>query len=288
MEKVSVKPFTKPYEVRNTMSAFSAKEVAALTGNTNITGLKIHPLKTLISCRYPQSEWDQAYIMAWQILTAMAKLAKRPTTERITWYWGIPYSPRSLQREDGEFRIPYIATSADDEDTLPAIWKHEHNRLITLLKVLTGPQVGNDVYDAFELANVQLLDVDRSGHHVMLQWSAKAGTATHCANNAMFIRTTLIPKGEKVQNSGLSGGPSGGNVSHFNGGKHAISERPSFVSKESVRRPSENSDGMGRGMKTPLVFHYDAPPAGNRKGENAKRHDRRNKGKNKKRSKWDD
>lgn len=283
MEKVSVKPFTKPYEVRNTMSAFSAKEVAALTGNTNITGLKIHPLKTLIACRYPQSEWDQAYIMAWQILTAMAKLAKRPTTERITWYWGIPYSPRSLQREDGEYRIPYIATSADDEDTLPAIWKHEHNRLITLLKVLTGPQVGNDVYDAFELANVQLLDVDRSGHHVMLQWSAKAGTATHCANNAMFIRTTLIPKGEKVQNAGLSG-------AHHTGSKITDKYGTKGIVETLPRHKPARTDlnGPGRGFTTPLAYHFDDAPSSNRKGENAKRHDRRNKGKNKKRSKWDD
>ena len=221
--------------------------------------------------------------MAWQILTAMAKLAKRPTTERITWYWGIPYSPRSLQREDGEFRIPYIATSADDEDTLPAIWKHEHNRLITLLKVLTGPQVGNDVYDAFELANVQLLDVDRSGHHVMLQWSAKAGTATHCANNAMFIRTTLIPKGEKVQNAGLSG-------AHHTGSKITDKYGTKGIVETLPRHKPARTDlnGPGRGFTTPLVYHFDDVPGSNRKGENAKRHDRRNKGKNKNRSKWDD
>lgn len=281
MEKVSVKPFTKPYEVRNTMSAFSAKEVAALTGNTNITGLKIHPLKTLIACRYPQSEWDQAYIMAWQILTAMAKLAKRPTTERITWYWGIPYSPRSLQREDGEFRIPYIATSADDEDTLPAIWKHEHNRLITLLKVLTGPQVGNDVYDAFELANVQLLDVDRSGHHVMLQWSAKAGTATHCANNAIFIRTTLIPKGEKVQNAGLSGAHhnTGNKFSDMHGGKGIVEKSP----RAEQKRPGAYTRGQ-----TPVLAHVDDNPYANRKGENAKRHNRRKAGGKNRRNHWDD
>lgn len=288
MENVSVKPFNKPYEVRNTMSAFSAKEVAALTGNTNVTGLKIHPLKTLIAFRYPQSEWDQAYIMAWQILTAMAKLAKRPTTERVTWYWGIPYSPRSIKREDGEFRIPYIATSADDEDTLPAIWKHEHNRLITLLKVLTGPQVGNDVYDAFELANVELLDVDRSGYHVMLQWSAKAGAAEHCANCAMFIRTSLIPKGEKVQNSGLTGAPSGNKFTDRFGTKGIVEPTNKIVRDTGHRRKETGSETTyGRGQ-TPGLLHVDDYPYTSRKGENAKRHDRRNKSKSKNRSKWDD
>ena len=281
MEHVSVKPLNKPYEAHATMSAFSAKEVAVLTGNTAITGLKIHPLKTLIATRYPQSEWDQAYIMAWQILTAMSRLAKRPTTERITWYWGIPYAPRSIKKADGEYRIPYIATSADDEETLPSIWKHEHNRLMTMLKVLSSQEVNGEVYDAFDLAEIRLLDVDLSGYHVMLQWYGKEGTVEHNAANAIFIRTALMPKGEKVQNSGLTGAPSGSKITDRFGSKGVV-ETTAKPRKETGRETT-----YGRGQ-TPGILHTDDYPYTSRKGENAKRHDRRNKSKSKNRSKWDD
>jgi hypothetical protein len=291
MEHVSVKPFNKPYEAHVTMSAFSAKEVAVLTGNTNVTGLKIHPLKTLIASRYPQAEWDQAYIMAWQILTALSRLAKRPTTERVTWYWGIPYSPRSIKKADGEYRIPYIATSVDDEETLPSIWKHEHNRLMTMLKVLASPQVSNEVYDAFDLAEIRLIDVDLSGYHVMLQWYGKEGTVEHNAANAIFIRTALMPKGEKVQNSGLTGTPSGNKITDFNAGKGVV-ELPPARADDAKRRGVETRKPNGertysRG-NTPVIQHVDDSPYTSRKGENAKRHDRRNKAKSKNRSKWDD
>lgn len=288
------KPFNKPYEDRNTMSAFSAKEVAVLSGNTNVVGLKIHPLKEFIARRYPQSEWDQAYIMAWQILTAMATLTKRNTTPRVTWYWGIPYTPRSYQKDGAEFRIPYIATSEADENTLPSIWKHEHGRLLTLLRALGSRPAGDDIYTEFELHEVRLNDVDRMGNHVQLSWRPKAGCAPFQATNAMFIRTSLQGKddsGLKVQNSGLSGAHHTGNkFSDTFGGKGIVEMEPKFISKESVSRKARDTtaDLVGRGPVTPLVFHFEDVPGGNRKGENAKRHNRRAKAKNKSRSKWDD
>ena len=304
MEHVSVKPFNKPFEAHPTMSAFSAKEVAVLTGKANLSGLNIHPLKQLIAARYPQAEWDQAYIMAWQILSAMSKLAKRPTTSRVTWYWGIPYSPRTITRDGVEQRVPYIATSVEDEETLPAIWKHDHGRLLTMLKVLSSPAVGNDVYDEFDLEGIYLVDVDRAGCHIMLQWFAKEGTTAHRPANAMFIRTTLIPKGEKVQNAGMSGAHHTGNkITDMHGSKGIVEMDPKFISKNDVSRKDRKPkaemtprhkpartdlNGPGRGFTTPLVYHFDDVPGSNRKGENAKRHDRRNKGKNKNRSKWDD
>lgn len=296
MDHVSIKPFNKPfnkpYEDRNTMSAFSAKEVAVLSGNTNVVGLKIHPLKEFIARRYPQSEWDQAYIMAWQILTAMATLTKRNTTPRVTWYWGIPYTPRSYQKDGAEFRIPYIATSEADENTLPSIWKHEHGRLLTLLRALGSRPAGDDIYTEFELHEVRLNDVDRMGNHVQLSWRPKAGCAPFQATNAMFIRTSLQGKddsGLKVQNSGLTGAARADNKITDMYGSKGVVGLPKPGIDDPKRRPLETRGERtyARGQ-TPVLTHVDDSPYSNRKGENAKRHDRRKAGGKNRRSKWDD
>lgn len=281
MEQVLVKPFNKPYEVRNTMSAFSAKEVAALSGNTNVTGLKIHPLKTLIAARYPESEWDQAYIMAWQVLTAMATLTKRNTTDRLTWYWGIPYTPRTMIQAGVEQRVPYIATSANDESTLPGIWKHEHGRLLTLLNILATRDVNDEVYVAFELSEVRLFDFDVTGNHILLKWKAAPGVTKVIAENAMFIRTSLMPKGDKVKNSGLSGAHhnTGNKFSDMHGGKGIVEKSP----RTEQKRPAAYTRGQ-----TPVLAHVDDNPYNNRKGENAKRHNRRKAGGKNRRNHWDD
>ena len=85
------KPFNKPYEDRNTMSAFTQKEIAALTSGTVSSELKIAPLKSFIATTVTdRSEWDMMYITAWRVLSSMRALCERNTTDKIVYYWGHP------------------------------------------------------------------------------------------------------------------------------------------------------------------------------------------------------
>lgn len=62
MEHTVRTPFNKPYEARNTMSAFTQKEIAALTSGTVSSELKKSPASFIAATVTDRSEWDMMYI----------------------------------------------------------------------------------------------------------------------------------------------------------------------------------------------------------------------------------
>lgn len=268
----------KPYDARNTMSAFTQKEVAVLTGGS-FCELKVPPLKSFIAATVPdRCDWDAVYITAWRVLSSMRALCERNTTDKIVYYWGVPFTPRSYTDKNGqETRVHCILSSEQDEQTLVGIWKHEHSRLLTLLTNLADPK-WKSVLEDFKLEEILFEPVDIHAEYKLLTWVAKDESLPIIADNAIFIRTSMGPKTDKAARA-----PECGNVPkpkpHFSNAKVAGSDQRSKATG------AERTYSRGN---TPGILQADESPYTSRKGDNAKRHDRRSKGKNKQRSKWDD
>lgn len=270
---------------RNTMSAFTAKEVAALSGNANVVDIKINALKTFIAGQYPdQAKWDQMYIMAWQVLSAMQALSKRATTDRVIWNWGIPFTPRSYHDiNQQEVPVRCIASSESDERHLTGVWKHEREPLMGLLYALADrkPQ---GVMDEFEIDDLSMRDVDFHGKHVVLEWHGK--NVEHLATHRIFLITKFPTK--TTDRHGGKGAVDG----DYDGNTH----RPrSFDKKVNVGTVGAVSTPTERTYRTPAA--KPARPAfqmplsgdgdsGGRKHDNAKRHARRKQ--NHRRNRYDD
>ena len=275
------KPFNKPYEDRNTMSAFTQKEIAALTSGTVSSELKIAPLKSFIAATVTdRSEWDMMYITAWRVLSSMRALCERNTTDKIVYYWGIPFTPRSFTDKSGQsIRVHCILSSEQDEQTLAGIWKHEHTRLLTLFSNLADP-AWKVVLEDFKLEEILFESIDIQSDFKLLTWVAKDGSLPVIADNAIFVRTHMGPKAVKAAE------PECGNVRTIPKPKPQFSA-PKVAGSEQRSKATGGERTYSRG-NTPGFQHVDDSPFTNRKGENAKRHDRR-KGKGKsRREKRDD
>lgn len=288
MENAVRTSFNKPFETRNTMSAFTQKEIAALTTSTKHlpADLKIPPLKAFIAeVVSDRAEWDTMYIAAWRILTSMRALCERNTTDKIIYYWGIPFTPRSFTDKNGQsVRVHCILSSEADEQQLMGIWKHDHGRLTTLFTALADPQYKN-VLEDFKLEEILFESIDLQSEYKLLTWVAKEGTLPIIADNAVFIRTAVQPRSDKAKRA-PAGKPESGNI-------HTIPKpKPHFANGKVAGTDQRNKATGGeraysRG-NTPTLQHVDDSPYSNRKGENAKRHDRRKAGGKKRRNKWDD
>lgn len=266
---------------RNTMSAFTAKEVAALSGKANVVDIKINALKTFIAGHYPQQkDWDPMYIMAWQVLSAMQALSKRATTDRVIWNWGIPFTPRSYHdNNQQEIPVRCICTSESDERQLTGVWKHEREPLMGLLYALADrkPQ---GVLDEFEIDDISMRDMDIHGKHVVLEWHGK--NVAHLATHRIFLITKFPTKTTDVHGGKGIIGDHEGNTARPRGFDKKMNVGTVGTPTERTYRTPAVKPARPT-FQMPLTGDGDS---GGRKHDNAKRHARRKQ--NHRRTRYDD
>lgn len=274
-----------PTETRNVMSAFSQKEIAALLKPAQPTDLKINALKQFIARIVPeQAQWDQMYIMAWRALSSMRGLCERNTTDKVFWYWGVPYTPRNYTSKAGQnVQVRCMLSSEYDDTLLAGIWKHEHSRLLTLYTELAKPEA-RPVWEEFMLGEILFESIDIQSDYKLLTWVAKDESLPIVADNGIFVRMATPGASVDKPECGSIFTPPKPAPAKVSGTFSDVARMRVDVSRNPKRTDTTAySRGNAFGIQPTDESPYDS-----RKGANAKLHDRRNKAKSKQRSKWDD